>query len=390
MEDGDTQYPTIANAIPHWKTVNGRLPPDSLLQVWARLPLNTLYKCRSVCKLWKSAISSDPLLPNIRHRLNFLFPSPPNLLLFLHFPNVPLKVPEQPVLLSTLTVEDVVTRVCDPEPHPIRNGFTPHSDRSLDLLPSKGPVVCFVSEGYFYLCNPSTQEFLRIARGHSYGCAFGYLRSDNRYVLTRLSENGRCEFLEFGPGSAGSASWRAVKPICPFRVRGFGVMVDRAFYWTIDHGKVEIGSTPNEFLLCLDTKDEKFSVLPPPEGNDDEVILYDLLYLVEFRGSLCAVDNKSRPSRMEIWVLTRTECEFAWVRNYNIFISGMERGLVYPFCDFEGENGREMVLCNGDTRRLYLYNLKKRRIKIILRDKNRTINRIAVYNPGPFPLSFAK
>jgi len=166
-------------------------------------------------------------------------------------------------------------------------------------------------------------------------------------------------------------------------------MVDEVFYWTIDHGEVEIGSIRSEFLLCLDPKEEKFRVVPPPVGNDDEVILYDVLYLVEFRGSLCAVDNRSRPSRMEIWVMTQTKCEFAWVRKYNIFISGMDGGLVYPFGDFEGENGGEMVLCNGDTSRLYHYNLKNRRIKIVFRDKNRTIDSIAVYNPGPFPLSVA-
>lgn len=214
---------------------------------------------------------------------------------------------------------------------------------------------------------------------------------DNRYILTRLSDSGCCEFLEFGPGSAGSGSWRAVKPVCPSRVRGYGVMVDGSFYWTIarDSGD-ETGSTRNDFVLCLDTKEERFGVVSRPEGNDGEVILYDHLYLVEFRGSLCAVDNKSRPSRMELWVMTRTEWEFTWVRKYNIFISGMGGDLVYPFCDFEGENGGEMVLCNGDRIRLYCYNLKNRSIKIVFRSKNRTIDQLAVYNPGPFPLSAAR
>lgn len=273
----------------------------------------------------------------------------------------------------------------DPITRSIRNGFTPYVDFSLSFLPSKGPLVCFAANQYFYLCNPSTQEFLRLSPGQNGNSvtsngAFGFLVDENRYVLVGL-KGEKCEFFEFGPGLAGSGSWRVIKQKCPVEVSRFGLMVNREFYWTVADGP--------GFAVCLDVKEEEFRVIPPPEGNENEVILYDMLYLVEFKGCLCAVDNFSRPSRMEIWVLNRIEDEFSWNRKFNIFISGMARDIVYPFCDYEGENGGEMVLCNETRNRLYCYNLKNRSIKQVYRPKNRTNDRLAVYTPGLFPLSIA-
>ncbi|XP_021738215.1 F-box protein At5g18160-like [Chenopodium quinoa] len=375
-EDPDSLTQLITN--PNWrKPINGRLPPDSLTQIWARLPIKSLYKFRSVCKLWNFLISSDPLLSDLRHQLHHSIPPPPppNLILFLrHLPDEPVKVPDRPVHLSIRPFEELFRVDRDPNTHSIKNGFTPYVDFSLQFLPSKGPIVCFVSDRYFYLCNPSTQEFLRLPPGPNGNSitsngGFGFLGDENRYVVGLTGE--KCEFFEFGPGLAGSGCWRQIKQSCPVQVKRFGLMVNREFYWTVENGP--------GFVVCLDVKEEEFRVIPAPQGNENEIILYDLLYLVEFKGCLCAVDNYSRPSRMEIWVLNQIEGEFIWNRKFNIFISGMARDVVYPFCDYEGENGGDMVLCNETRSRLYSYNLKNRSIKQVYRPKHRTNDRLAFY-----------
>lgn len=204
---------------------------------------------------------------------------------------------------------------------------------------------------------------------------------ENKYVLVGLNNEKKCEFFEFKPGQAGLTFWREIKQICPVSVNGFGLMVNRKFYWTVSNGP--------GFVVCLDVRTEEFRLISAPQGNENEVILYDMLYLVEFKGCLCAVDNFSRPPRMEIWVLNENEGDFSWVRKYNIFISGMDRDMVYPFCDYEGENGEDMVLCNETRSRLYCYNVKNRRIKQVYRPKHRTSDRLTLYTPGLFPLSIA-
>ncbi|KAL2928213.1 hypothetical protein RDABS01_019564 [Bienertia sinuspersici] len=309
----------------YWrKPIEGRLPPDSLIQIWARLPIKSLYKFRSVCKLWNFLISSDPLLPDLRHHLShsISFQQPPNLLILLrHLNNEPVKVPDRPIRLSTRPFEEIIRVDRDPNTHPVRNGFTPYVDFCVDFVPSNGPIVCFAADQYFYLCNPSTQEFLRLSPGQNGNSrtsngAFGYLGDLNRYVLVALTGE-KCELLKFGPGQAGSGSWREVKQKCPARVTGFGLMVNQDFYW-------KLSSDESGFVLCLDVKKEEF-----------------------------------RPPRMGIWVLNQ----------------------------IEGEEGGDMMLCNDTRSRLYCYNLKNRSIKQVFRPKHRTNDRLAFGQPHFEPSS---
>ncbi|CAO2816940.1 unnamed protein product [Amaranthus hypochondriacus] len=376
----------------HTRPINGRFTPDILVLIWARLPIKSLYQCRSVCKFWNSLITSDPLLSDLRHEFRHvpsLTPSP-NLLLFLrHLSSEPVKVPDRPILLSIRPFEHLIKSDEDPIIRSIKNGFTPYNDYTLSIVPSNsnGPIICISADNYFYLCNPSTQEFFRLSPGKNgklttSNAAFGYLDDLNQYLLIGLQFGEKSEIFEFGPGEAGSNSWRQIKQQCPVKTRGFGLMVNRVFYWKVldDPG----------FVVCLDIKEEKFKVIQPPIGNENEVILHDLLYLVEFKGSLCAVDNFSKPPRMQIWMLDENkEGEFNWVRKINIFISGMDRDIVYPFCDYEGENGGEIVLCNDTRSRLYCYNMKNRSIKQVFRPKQRTNDLLGLYSPGLFPLSIA-
>ncbi|KAK9699950.1 hypothetical protein RND81_08G206100 [Saponaria officinalis] len=394
----------ITIKIPTHKTTTnaGILPLDPLLQIWSHLPATSLYRLRSVCHLWNSSIISDPLLPSFRHRLRHRLPPSPTLLLILrHLPSEPIKVPDRPALLSTVPASDLFlsSAAAAVPSHHLKNGFTPYADTAVFLLPSShrlSPLCCFASNRFFYLCNPSINRFLRISpsqtRHSTTNAAFGYLPIENRFALVNITDT-TAEILEFGPGQAGSATWRVIPDRAPGPVRDFGLMVNKRFFWA----SAELGLG---FSICLDYTKEEFTIINPPQGNAGETMMYDKMYLVEFRGAVCAVDNFSRPPRMQVWVLDEVGNDFNWVRKYNVFMTGMSRDVVYPFCDYyfydeneedevkRREKSEMIVLCNKTRSRLYCYNTKSRNTKLVYKPKQRSFEQLALYTPGLFPLSF--
>lgn len=76
--------------------------------------------------------------------------------------------------------------------------FTFTLDGYVNMLPSKSELICFVSIQGFYVCNPSTQELVKLPKSHfcdiKYDSAFVYVKDRNEYVLV----NARCISYEIG------------------------------------------------------------------------------------------------------------------------------------------------------------------------------------------------
>ncbi|KAL9231486.1 hypothetical protein vseg_006711 [Gypsophila vaccaria] len=393
------------------RSTSGRLPLDTLLQIWSHLPPTSLYRLRTVCHLWNTSIISDPLLPNLLLSSLRPYPPPPTLLLILrHTPSEPIKHPDRPALVSTLPASSLFVGttpvVANFPAHPLRNGFTPYSDSTLLVLPSPdrlSPLCCFASQRFFYLANPSINRFLRLSPPPDHPpspstAAFGFSPAQNRFSLVHIA-GPTAHILDFGPGQAGSAAWRVVPVLAAGPVRGFGINIDNYFFWRCD----DLGLG---FVVYLEYERGRFGVIGPPEGNVGEEMMYERMYLVEFKGAVCAVDNFSRPPRMEVWVLHRKEMieddmgeVFYWVRKYNVLMTGMSRDEVYPFCDYyfyDEEEGDEekrrekrevIVLCNKTRSRLYCYNVRSRSIRQVYKPKQRSFEQLALYTPGLFPLT---
>ncbi|KAK1318484.1 F-box protein [Acorus calamus] len=126
---------------------NGFLPDDLTLQILARLPLKTLFRCKTICKSWNCIIPSDPHLVNLHNEISL----------------------DNPLVL----VETLQTPQSRPNLISIdRRGSV--SESSLAFLNDRVKVrascnglLCCASvpnRGLYYVCNPFTGESKALPR----------------------------------------------------------------------------------------------------------------------------------------------------------------------------------------------------------------------------------
>lgn len=351
------------------------LPPDLIFNILSRLPVKALGKFKSVSKRWLSIITDPYFLVIYRNRsLHY-----PNLLLLRNCnkttPN--LHDDDDDHAQSSAGIQNKT-----PYAHVVEvlslgfdgNHFLDQfkidvNDNILDLLPSKSDLLCFAAENSFYVCNPSTQEFVKLPEpscctSREVNAGLGYISSRNEYVLIHLFDRSLdlsgdsdfgCEIMRLTDGGcAANCSWKVVDSYCPYVVRGWGVLVENVFYWMIwepyDHPGYEA-------IVSFDLDKEEFGTVSPPEGCFDPRAVWSL---VELRGLLCLVDSASRPFIMDIWVLK--DCvSHEWVKEYSIDLNGFGKELlefILPLDQWDGE-----ILIDVKQESLNFYNLENKSFK---------------------------
>lgn len=248
-------------------------------------------------------------------------------------------------------------------------GFEISTNEPIYLLPSKWEFICFVGESGFYVCNPSTQLFVKLPEpsccaSGDLNAGIGYAEETNWYVLIHLFDrcmdlSGDCDFgceiMRFRDGfRVSDCRWEGVNASCPFFVRGWGVLVQNMFYWIIwdvyDH-------PGGEAILFFDLGNEEFGTVSPPEGCFDPKGAW---LLVELNGLLCLVDNEVKPSTMEIWVLK--DCKkHEWVKQYSIDLTGVDDCLFKLITPLDQRDGEILIDLNRES--LDFYDLENKSFK---------------------------
>ncbi|KAF8407818.1 hypothetical protein HHK36_006954 [Tetracentron sinense] len=275
----------------------GLLPDDIMIQILSRLPVKTLVKFRCVCKLWLQLIS-DPHLFHLHSHRSKLNP----LLFFasLRYGD-PNSGSSRTLHLSCMDIEGKVIH---------RSEKRVKGD--IHMLPSRLELVCLHgSYDKFYVCNPTTLEFITLPLPTPASffnlnhVGFGYCPSTKEYKVVRifclqLPSDQRCQVFTLG-----SSSWRAVKdpPFYTYNTFCAAAFVDGALHWMAKRESVYV-------ILAFDIETEEFSVVPYPENFNDKDN-----NLVELGGFLCLTVAVAK--KIDIWMLKDYKNNI-WVKEYSI------------------------------------------------------------------------
>ncbi|KAF8758190.1 hypothetical protein HU200_010638 [Digitaria exilis] len=303
--------------------LGGRRHPGRPLisEVLVRLPIKSIARCRCVCRSWRAAISSAAFVRRHRDLSRARPPAPPS---------------------SSSSMLSILFEIA---------GYRTHiSFYHLPLLPPPGPTTTVFDTGHVnlshcdglvtitttstdrvFVCNPATQEFIKLPRGTHNAevdyyarrrrilplVAIGFDRWRNSYVVARYfyrkyggattfddedDDTGESassspedydighEVFTLGSGDDGG-SWEVTDdppgaigiqaPIC----------TRRGFYWH--------SGMPNTRLLCFGLKDRSFEVVarPPTAGEwsplDGMAVMDD--------GKLCYLHTATEASSLHVW-----------------------------------------------------------------------------------------
>ncbi|XP_031272068.1 F-box protein CPR1-like [Pistacia vera] len=237
------------------------------------------------------------------------------------------------------------------------------------MIPSGHGLVCLVNRGIFCAFNPSMKKIARLPRAQPSTCGgvdagFGYIQSTNEYKLVHLYNikneepleyTIKCEIMTLSDGGVVSSnSWKQLENECPVMVSGWGVLVDKKFYWMAWEG---CNPTEYQLILSLDLETETFGFIPHPhatsyvEGND--------MFLVELQGQLCLVDTFAYPPVTNVWIL-KDPVKKIWEKEYTIDLTkleGFDDELTQIF--ILGYMNGELII-NSQQERLDFYNIGSR------------------------------
>ncbi|KAL8488309.1 hypothetical protein ACS0TY_024548 [Phlomoides rotata] len=333
------------------------LPTDMIINILLRLPVKSLGKFKCVSKQWLELISDAHFIS--MHRRRCL--DNPNVLLLKKTP-----VEQEPYMRKCTRV-DVCALSSDGLCKNLDFSLNIDDDESnIEMLPSKWDLICFVNENGFYACNPSTQVMKKLPEAScctsgEVNAGMGYIKARNEYVLVHLFDRSLdlqvdydigCEVLRLRDGK--DCSWKVVDAICPYVVRGWGVLVENVFYWMIWDEYNEPG---DEAIVSFDLEKAEFGTLSPPEGCFDP---HGVWSLVELGGRLCLVDNKTSPQIMDIWVLMDIENQ-RWVREHSIHMNMYTNEMLNFIVPLDCRDGKIVMDANHES--VDYYDVKKKHIK---------------------------
>ncbi|OVA09216.1 F-box domain [Macleaya cordata] len=360
------------------------LPAEITLDIFSRLPAESVLECKRVCKTWRTLLC-DTHFPYMHlERRRQLLKQPDDqyykhnagtniingggvvakeglgLLFWIQFLDdcrVGLyygqydenKIDEQ-YSYKTLTKIN----------HPLIN----RPNNSYVMVGSCNGLFCFTEPVYpiddpVYICNPIAREYVNLPRldnisMRKYGwhsqnmvCGFGYGPSSNEYKVVRIyfcvdQPMGQVQVYTLGSGSGWRNKGKIPWSLSTFNRRVFdppaspGILANEALHW-MDYKEGKI--------VAFDLADEEFYVVtqPPcflPAGYNEYKHCFQLQ---ELGGCLCVV-HQVRGERVDIWSLKKTKnstsnkmneqeeyLSWTWSREYSIRWEGRYLDSYEPF-----------------------------------------------------------
>ncbi|GER52033.1 F-box and associated interaction domains-containing protein [Striga asiatica] len=365
----------------HWRInleASPYLSEDLLIEILARLPVQSLLRLRSVCKSWKSMIGSPEfrslhlstnrhsskilLTAHERGQIRFGTPKERHFLL-----NNDENLPSDP---SCLTPFDVPFQYPDWTSHQIVgsiNGLICISQSQTffpdpDDDPANVPIV---------LWNPTIQRCVFLpdptfSLEHNVSIEIGYAATTDDYKIVVVRKVGETTALEFHIYSLNSNAWRGGFEMCPPAARvsnedrrifhSTGAFLGGKMHWLV-RNEHEIEGGYYEMKECMDTlytfdvADEVFAEVGLPE---EVMAHYTVRYAVPHVavvGDLLHVVHIVR-KHLTIWVKMEDagSCDVYWKKLYRVdhvsamFVCFLKNGELlmdkYPTCPTTGPVGQ--------------------------------------------------
>lgn len=262
---------------------------DILFCILSRMPLKSVVRFSSVCKLWFDVINS----PEFRKLHSTQSSEDPALIILSHR-----LLRENVISITPMSIISHHLRVEE-------NSFTNlASSHSWNVVGACNGLLCFASTDYVLVCNPITREHVTLPR-HSRDLAlehpttsigFGFDAASERYKVVCVLYSNR--FLAYDADHKVSAkvytvdaagSWRAASDF-PMLPCGKPVFANGFLHWSIHPDIVGF-----ERIISFDVgKEESIMTQHPNFGP--------YFSIAELRGCLSVVDFK-RGRSIEVWML---------------------------------------------------------------------------------------
>ncbi|XP_026379943.1 F-box protein At3g07870-like [Papaver somniferum] len=342
------------------------LPRDILDNIFSRLPIKSVLRCKRVCRPWRTIIGN-------------------NVGLLLTFHTIP-KTTSHRVTEPYYGDPKYETKV---EEYYSKNTLTPLKAvwEAYAMIGSCNGLVCYkainhskYSNDYLnFICNnPITGEAAYISVSENQGRyfrspvgGFGYVGSTNEYKVVRIHFKywgGIVQVYTLGS----HLGWRDkgnVPPLSPiFSTKESGVFANGALHWINDC----------EQILVFGLADEEFCFIPsPPYYTYNNNWLYSSFKLILLGGNLCVVHSNYEftSRRLDIWVLKKnigTSCgnakrkrrenyydqTWSWSKEYSITWEGE-----VMYTPFVVTKLNTILLWQNGTSDLYYYDPKTSKLQ---------------------------
>ncbi|KAF9626455.1 hypothetical protein IFM89_034389 [Coptis chinensis] len=256
---------------------------EIISDIFLRLPIEDLMRCKSVCKTWHILISKDSDFINLQ--INKALCQPSRIIPFIN----------------------------------LEFGYR------YRVACSYNGLLCIASDklGFdpIYIYNPITGERKELPEidpklfgKYEVLFGFGFDQIHKKYKVVCVYRLYYCHcrdcsrYITEGPVTTGliitegESSWRKLKfPYqVNFRSKSQTVFLDGAFHWLVDREEITNGSVR---ILALDISNEKFHTINLPPSIE----LPDSLSLINFAGSLAFVESDTINSSSEIWQIVSSK-----------------------------------------------------------------------------------
>ncbi|KAL0393500.1 UNVERIFIED_CONTAM: F-box protein [Sesamum latifolium] len=266
------------------------LPPDILSEIFSRLPIKTLFACRSVCKAFLNLTFSNP-------PLNFLRSSDTAQSLIIQFgemnkPTTLIHLVDSELDTSFESGEIVLLKPMFQIPkYPVKYfkkcRLYAGDENKFVLVNSCNGLLYFAERGVCersFVCNPITDEYVTLVefneqnnqRQLTMGSWFGFSPAENQYKVLRLFSTLTGKPWQIGFRQefwaqvhvVGSDSWRYLedKPLSEYLSWDTcSVFLNGTVNWLCKYPEL------SKFIIFFDFQKEKFGeILPPPSFGIDQ------------------------------------------------------------------------------------------------------------------------
>ncbi|OMO95384.1 hypothetical protein COLO4_15939 [Corchorus olitorius] len=341
-------------------------PSNLLMEIFSRLPIMSLGKCRCVSKTWFRIISSPEFA-----KLH-LSVSPTCILI----KNKPPKSESKRLLLSQ--VFEVSGTKCFRFD---RMNFTSRFDLpniTFSLVNSCNGLVCLSGDKaeFIYVCNPVLGDYITIQvpdDSDSYVRSFGLgfsSRSNEFKVLHTFSLRTEEPGLRLGGTrtikaviyTLGTGLWKSIENV-PDEISslGFNSFLHGALHWGIVRGNPKLCCR----ITCFNFEEDLFGEIPVPPQFEPELGCFDELRLGVYDGCLSACCFRGGWD-FDVWVMKEYGVKESWVTQFRIdtFEPADEpvdygTDFYYPLVFLK--NGEIIISFNNEL--VVSYNLKKKTLR---------------------------
>lgn len=329
------------------------LPYHILCDIFSRLPLLCIIRCRCICKTLLGLLK-DPYFCNLH--LTRAPTLTTNLILeenvekwgSLHFFTVDLR-------------ESTLASSSSDNQHPpcyFKHGLPTLSrlnaefsfrTQRFSLVGSCNGLLCLYfnsPKSFYYICNPLLGEYVRIpsitASSPVYTYAnhsgFGYCPTKKQYKVINFMYLAAPEskHMVANVNTLGSDSWRRIEH-APFLERNsFDPFLNGALHWITNSSK------PSELISSFDLEKETFKNIPPP-AHFNVQFLKKLAWMNigVLRGCIC-ICYIYNCVEFEVWVMKEYGVKESWIKDFSIDLNF--------YCKLQVEDLRRPLkfLSNGD------------------------------------------